>query len=127
MENKEAEASKKEASGQKPGPKEKGGPRSKKNVEDKLDDLADRFAKVMTDGAKRMEEVFVKGVQTIRDNPSLASGRVKGFFTSSTGGAVLVVIGFVWFFYAAGLLDEPVFPIIVIVLGLYLMYRYREK
>ena len=43
------------------------------------------------------------------------------------GGAVLIVIGFVWFFYAVGLLDNPIFPIIVIVIGFYLMQRYKSS
>lgn len=103
-----------------------GGAQSKRNVEDKLDDFANRFSKVMTDGVKRMEGAFDKGMEAIRDNPNLTSGKVKGFFTSSTGGAILVVIGFIWFFYAVGLLDMPIFPILVIVLGFYLMYRYKN-
>lgn len=104
-----------------------GEPKGKKSVEDRLDDMADRFSKVMTEGIKKMEEAFDQGMKTIRENPNLSSGRVKGFFTSSTGGAVLVLVGFVWFFYAVGLLDNAIFPILVIVVGFYLMHRYREQ
>ncbi len=99
----------------------------KKNVEDKLDDFADRFSKAVTDGAKRMEEAFDRGIKGFKENPNISSGKVKGFFTSSTGGAVLVVIGFVWFFYAVGLFDQPIVPILMIVLGFYLMRRYRNR
>jgi hypothetical protein len=106
-------------------PESGGSARTKRNVEDKLDDLADRFSKAMTEGVKRMEDAFGKGMQAVKDNPNLASGKVKGFFRSSTGGAVLVVIGFVWFFYAIGLLGQPIVPILVIILGFYLMYRYK--
>jgi hypothetical protein len=100
-----------------------------KNVEDKLDDLANRFSKAMTDGVKRMEEAFERSMENVKNNPDFGAQttRVKSFFKSSQGGAVLIVIGFVWFFYAVGLLDNPIFPIIVIILGFYLMQRYKNE
>jgi hypothetical protein len=100
---------------------------SKQSVEDKLDGFADRFSKAMTDGVKRMEDAFDRGMKSLKDHPDITSGRVKGFFRSSTGGSVLVIVGFVWFFYAVGLLDNALFPILVIILGIYLMYRYRSE
>ena len=99
----------------------------KKGMEEKLDEFADRFSKAVTDGVKRMEGAFEKGVHDIRDNPSFSKSRVRGFFTSSTGGSVLVVIGFVWLFYAVGLLDKPVFPALLIILGFYIMHRYKSE
>ena len=99
----------------------------KKGMEEKLDEFADRFSKAVTDGVKRMEGAFEKGVHDIRDNPSFSKSRVRGFFTSSTGGSVLVVIGFVWLFYAIGLLDKPVFPALLIILGFYIMHRYKSE
>jgi hypothetical protein len=100
---------------------------SKHGIEDKLDGFADRFSHAMTDGVKRLEEAFDRGMKSLKDRPDITSGRVKGFFTSSTGGAVLVIVGFVWFFYAVGLLGQPIFPILMIILGIYLMYRYRSE
>jgi hypothetical protein len=95
-------------------------------MEDRLDDLADRFSKVMSEGARRVEDAFDKGVHAVKDNPDVASGRFKTFLKSATGGAVLVIVGFVWFFYTVGLFDKPIFPILLIVLGLYLMYRSKQ-
>ena len=100
---------------------------SEKGVEDKLDDFADRFSNAVTEGVKRMESAFEKGVNEIRDNPQFSKSRVRGFFTSSAGGSILVVIGFIWLFYAVGLLDKPVFPALLIILGFYLMHRYKSE
>lgn len=99
----------------------------KKHFEERLDDIGDRFSRAMMDGVKRLEEAFDKGMQSLSENPDVKSGKVKGFIASSSGGTVLVVIGFVWFFYAVGLLDKPIFPILMIVLGFYLMYRDRRN
>lgn len=99
---------------------------SKKHVEDRLDDIANRFSRAMSEGVKRMEGAFEKGIKSVRENPELSRAKIKGFFGSSTGGGILVIVGFVWLFYAIGLLDQPVFPVLVIVLGLYLMYRNRN-
>ena len=103
---------------------ESGGRR--KNVEEKLDDFAERFSRAMSDGVKRMESAFDRGMENLKNNPNTAPRRVGGFFTSSIGGAVLIVIGFVWFFYAVGWLDNPLFPVLVIILGFYLMRRYKD-
>jgi hypothetical protein len=108
------------------GPSEPGGTRPKRHIEDRLDDLADRFSKVMSEGARRMEDALDKGVQAVKENPDIAGGRVKTFFKSPTGGAVLVIVGLVWFFYTVGLFDKPIFPILLIVVGLYLMYRSKK-
>jgi hypothetical protein len=103
--------------------------RSKKSVEDKLDDLADRFSRGMTDGVKRMEAAFDRGMENLKNDPNIGSQttRVKSFFKSSTGGVVLILIGFVWFFYTIGWFDSPVFPILLIILGFYLMQRYKNE
>ncbi len=124
---KDTKASGSGTAGGKSEPKDKGGAQPKRGVEEKLDDVADRFSKVMTDGAKRMEEAFSKGMQGLKNHPGLGGERVRGFFTSSTGGAVLIIVGFVWFFYAVGLLGNPIFPVLMIVLGFYLMMKYKDK
>jgi hypothetical protein len=106
-------------------PKTKG--ERKKHVEDRLDDVADKFSKVMAEGVRRMEDAFDKGMKKIKDNPSIEGGNVKDFFFSSTGGGVLVVFGVIWFLYAIGLFDHWLFPLLVIALGLYLMYRHKPN
>jgi len=99
---------------------------TKKSFEEKLDSFADKFSHALSDGVKRMESAFEKGSQEIRDNPNFSKSRVRGFFTSSAGGSILVVIGFIWLFYAIGLLDKPVFPALMIIVGFYIMHRYKS-
>ena len=99
---------------------------SKRNVEDRLDDIANRFSRAMSEGVKRMEGAFEKGIKSVRENPELSKAKIKGFFGSSTGGGILLIVGFVWLFYAIGLLDQPVFPILLIALGFYVLYRNRK-
>ena len=100
---------------------------TKPQVEDRLDDFADRFSRAMSDGVKKMEDAFGKGMDNIKSNPKFQEGKVRGFFTSSAGGAILVIVGSVWFVYAVGLLSQPVIPVLVIALGAYLMYRYKAE
>lgn len=95
---------------------------AKKRFEDRLDDVVDKFSKTMSDGIKRLESVF----EDIKERPEVSKGKIKGLFRSSTGGSVLVIIGVVWLFYALGLLGNPIFPIILIVVGIYLMQRYKS-
>ena len=99
---------------------------SKRNVEDRLDDIANRFSRAMSECVKRMEGAFDKGIKSVRENPELSKAKIKGFFGSSTGGGILLIVGFVWLFYAIGLLDQPVFPILLIALGFYVLYRNRK-
>jgi hypothetical protein len=82
----------------------------------------------VTDGAKRVEDAFDKGMDNIRNNPELDEKRtrVKGFFSSSTGGLVLVIVGLVWFFSIVGWLHSPIFPIVLIVAGFYLWQKHRN-
>lgn len=98
----------------------------KKGLEDKLDDFADKFSHAMSEGVKRMESAFDKSVKGITENPDLSRGRIKGFFSSSAGGGILIIVGIVWFFYAIGLLSNPVFPALLIVVGFYIIHRSKK-
>lgn len=79
----------------------------------------------MSDGVKKMEDAFEKGMDNIKSNPKFQEGRLRGFFTSSAGGAILVIVGVVWFAYAVGLLSNWIIPLLIIALGAYLMHRYK--
>ena len=80
----------------------------------------------MSDGVKKLEGAFEKGMDNIKSNPKFQEGRLRGFFTSSAGGAILVIVGVVWFAYAVGLLSNWIIPLLIIALGAYLMHRYKS-
>jgi hypothetical protein len=98
-------------------------PTGKKGAEDKLDDFADRVSKTISDGVKRVEDAFERSKHSFREHSSISGGRWKGWISSPSGGAVLILVGFIWFFYAIGLLDQPIFPILLIILGFYFLLR----
>jgi hypothetical protein len=116
MENKENEG----LGAQEPEKEEATSPPPKKGMEEKMDEVADKFSKTMSEGVKRMEAAF----QNIKDDAETRS-KVKGFFASSTGGVVLIVFGIVWLLHTLGFFATPVLPIILIVIGIYLMLRYK--
>ena len=41
-----------------------------KGAEQKLDDVGDKISKAMSEGVKRMEDVFDQGMKNVRENPS---------------------------------------------------------
>jgi len=117
MENKEKEG----LGAQEPEQEEHTSPPPKKGLEEKMDEVADKFSKTVSDGVKRMEAAF-QNVKTDAET----RGKVKGFFTSSTGGVVLIIFGIVWLLHTLGFFAQPVLPIILIVIGVYLMLRYKS-
>jgi hypothetical protein len=111
------------------GAEESTGAGEKKSVEDRLDDVAERFSRVMSDGVKRMEGAFERGMENLKRDEAFGekTTKVTHFFQSSTGGVVLILLGFVWFFYTIGWFDSPIFPILLIVIGFFMMQKYRSR
>jgi hypothetical protein len=97
-------------------------PKPKDGFDEKLDEVADKVSKTMSEGVKRLESAF----ESVKDNPEETKGKVKNFFKTSTGGTVILIIGILWLFLSQGWLTFPLFPVIVIGIGIYLMYRYKS-
>ena len=102
------------------GPEQEAG--TKKGFEEKLDEVADKLSNTMSDGVKRLESTF----ENIKDHPENTKGKVKNFFKTSTGGTVVLINGILRLFLSQGWLNIPLFPIIVIGIGIYLMYRNKN-
>ncbi len=95
----------------------------RREFEDKLDGLADKFSKTMSDGVRKLEATFDKGKDNLRDD--MESQEKKKLSGSPRMGAILLGLGLVWLLYALGVLSQPIFPILLIILGVYFLVRNR--
>lgn len=95
--------------------------RDRKEFEDRLDRFADRLSGAMSDGVKKLEEAFDKSKENVRTD-SQSKGKFSG---SPRMGMILVGLGIVWLLYSLGVLRQPIFPILLIVLGVYFLLRDR--
>lgn len=96
--------------------------RERKEFEERLDGLADKFSRVMSDGVKKLEDAFDKGKANLREDMASKERRLPG---SPRMGAILLGIGFVWFLFAVGALDEWIFPVLMMALGGFFLIRSR--
>jgi len=96
---------------------------TKKGFDEKLDEIADKFSKSMSEGVKRLEGAF----DNIKEHPEMTKGKMTNFFKTSTGGTVVLIIGILWLFHSLGWFSNAFFPIVVIGLGIYLMVRYKTQ
>jgi len=113
-----------------------------KQWEERLDRAADRVSRAVTDGVHVLEDAYVKGKETLKDEMNTRGGPTATSSTSSTAdplapdvkpaskgsprlGLMLVGLGIVWLLHSLGILDQPVFPILLIVLGVYFIARAK--
>lgn len=114
-----------------------------KQWEERLDRAADRVSRAVTDGVHVLEDAYVKGKETLKDEVNdrrAPADSAPG--TTATGsapatesrpatkgsprlGLILVGLGIVWLLNSLGILDQPVFPILLIVLGVYFIARSK--
>jgi hypothetical protein len=105
-----------------------------KDWEQRMDRVADRVAGTVKDGVRVLEDAYEKGKEGLKaestassagadaSNASAASGSKKG---SPRLGLALVALGIIWLLHSLGILDQPVFPILLIVLGVYFIARSK--
>jgi hypothetical protein len=116
-----------------------------KQWEERLDRAADRVSRVMTDGVHVLEDAYEKGKETLKDEmngrrsttdpgPGVTPAATQSAFTAEPKpatkgsprlGLMLVGLGIVWLLHTLGILDQPVFPILLIVLGVYFIARAK--
>jgi hypothetical protein len=102
-----------------------------KEWEDRLDRYADRTAQAVRKGVHVLEDAFDKGKETLKEETTRAEPGSAGADVSPASrgsrrlGLLLVFLGIVWLLHSLGILDQPVFPILLIVLGVYFLTRHR--
>jgi hypothetical protein len=117
-----------------------------KQWEERLDRAADRVSRAVTGGVHVLEDAYEKGKETLKDEmdghrttaPDTPSATVdpaaQSAFTAepkraSKGsprlGLMLVAVGIIWLLNSLGVLNQPVFPILLIVLGVYFIARAK--
>ena len=111
------------------GQNESGQTKEQRDFEGKLDEYANKISQAVSDGVKRVEEAFEKGKQNLRaesgEGGEAGKGGIKGLKGSPRSGVVLIGIGIVWLLYIAGLFGHVIFPILLIILGIYFLVRNR--
>jgi hypothetical protein len=97
-----------------------------KGFEKKLDEVTEKFSKTVSDGVKRVEETFEKGKESLKSHPEVRD-RWKSFAFSPSGGMILVIVGFIWLLSTLGVFNHPVFPILLIGLGVFLIFKKQPE
>ena len=97
-----------------------------KGFEKKLDEVTEKFSKTVSDGVKRVEDTFEKSKESLKSNPEVRN-RWKSFAFSPSGGMLFVIVGFVWLLSTLGVFNHPVFPILLIILGIYLIFKKHPE
>jgi len=105
-----------------------------KEWEDRLDRYADRTAQAVRKGVHVLEDAFDKGRETLREETArgqsgsqASNGETQDASTRRRDtrrlGLILVFVGILWLLRSLGILDQPVFPILLIIAGVYFLTR----
>lgn len=116
-----------------------------KQWEERLDHVADHVSRAVTSGVHVLEDAYEKGKETLKEefdgrrspsdapgattettSPSAFSAESKRVSRGSPRlGLMLVAVGIIWLLNSLGVLNQPVFPILLIVLGVYFIARAK--
>jgi len=97
-----------------------------KEFENRLDGFADKISGAVSEGVKRIEGAFDKGKENL-GNDTRDFARLRQFRGSPRTGAVLIALGIAWLLYTVGVFNHPVFPVLLIVIGVYFVVRDRQR
>ncbi len=95
-----------------------------KEFESKLDEYANKISVAVSDGVKKVEAAFEKGKENIKTEEGAEEG-VKGLRGSPKMGLILVVVGILWLLFTLGFFDQWIFPVLLMIVGLYFVIRNR--
>ncbi len=93
------------------------------NNDNKLDDYAEKINKAVSDGISKLEAAFDKGHEDLK--AEMQSDRFQQLRQSPRMGLILLVGGVVWLLLVTDVINKPIFPILLIGFGVYLLVRNR--
>ncbi|HXV13078.1 MAG TPA: hypothetical protein VEC56_02635 [Candidatus Krumholzibacteria bacterium] len=108
-----------------------------KDWEQRLDRVAERVAGSVKEGVRVLEDAYEKGKEGVMNEArgtgsgasSEAGAGAPGTGATKKGsprlGLALVALGIIWLLHSLGILDQPVFPILLIILGVYFIARSK--
>lgn len=105
-----------------------------KDWEQRLDRVAERVAGTVKDGVRVLEDAYEKGKEGLKAESHVSGADADASNAGAAGGAKkgsprlgwqLVALGIVWLLHALGILDQPIFPILLIALGIYFIARSK--
>lgn len=103
-----------------------------KEWEERLDRYADRTAQAVRKGVHVLEDAFDQGKDTLMEEtaPPAAGARDAeapgGKKDTRRRGLGLVIVGLLWLLHSLGILSQPIFPILLIILGVYFLTRTKQ-
>jgi hypothetical protein len=101
--------------------------------EERLDRYADQTAHAVRKGVNVLEDAFDKGKETLKEEAARKEEGAGAGESSEPApnrgsrrlGLVLVFLGIIWLLHSLGILDQPVFPILLVILGIYFLTRSK--
>ena len=117
-----------------------------KEWEERLDRAADRVSRTVTSGVHMLEDAYEKGKETLQEemdgrtrtssetvanttdpasHSAFTAESKRTFKGSPRLGLTLVAVGMIWLLNSLGVLNQPIFPILLIGLGIYFVARAK--
>jgi hypothetical protein len=100
-----------------------GAGRDRKDFEERMDGYAERMSRVVSDGVRKLEDAFDRGKSNLKQD--IESDERRRLAGSPRLGIILLAAGLVWLLYTLGVLRQPIFPVLMIILGIYFLLRNR--
>ncbi len=95
-----------------------------KEFDDKLDKYAEKISAVVSDGITRIEKLFEQTKENLKSDASTAD-KIKKLGEYPKTGHILIGLGIVWLLYTFDVFDYKIFPILLIVLGAFIVLRKK--
>lgn len=95
-----------------------------KEFESKLDEYAEKLSSVVSDGISRMEKLYDQTKENLKSDATTAD-KLKKIGEYPKIGQVLIGLGIIWLLFTLHVLDNWIFPVLLIVLGAFIVLRRK--